>query len=209
MTLAAILVLIPLQLSGQRRPPQQGQAQPQRRGIELTPIVGWQMGGKFRIRDGDVRIPSELVYGGVLNVPLASGTLLELMYTRQETELEFQPFAGPKETLFDMTVHYAQIGAMYEAVKKPGTKVFGVLTAGATIFDPKDRNTEWRFSWAGGLGFKQFFSPRVGLRGDARLQMSLLSSSGAAWCGTGGCVGGVTGTIVAQLATTGGLIISF
>ncbi|MCZ6917675.1 MAG: hypothetical protein O7I93_12930 [Gemmatimonadetes bacterium] len=210
MTLAAVLVLTPLQLCGQRRPPPR-QGQGQSRGIELTPIVGWQMGGKLRVRDGDVRIPSELVYGGLLNVPLSSGAMLELMYSRQETILELKEFTGIKRTLFDMTVHYAQIGAVYEAVRSPGTKAFGVLTAGATIFDPKEAGTgsEWRFSFAGGLGGKKFFSPRVGLRADARLQFTFISSAGSAWCGAGGCVVGLSGTVVAQLATTAGLVIKF
>ena len=203
----AILVLTPLQLDGQGRRQGQGQS----RGIELTPIVGWQMGGKIRVRDGDLRIPSELVYGGLLNVPLSSGAMLELMYSRQATVLELEEFTGVKTDLFDMTVHYAQIGAVYEAVRAPGTKAFGLLTAGATIFDPSEAGTgtEWRFSFAGGLGFKRFFNPRFGLRGDARLQFTFLQSSGAGWCGTGGCVVGLSGTMVAQLATTGGLIIKF
>jgi hypothetical protein len=169
------------------------------------------MGGKLRVRDGDVRIPSALVYGGALNIPVSSGAKVELMYSRQESSLELEEFSGVKSTLFDMTVHYAQVGTVYEAVRSPGTVAFGLLSAGATIFDPSQAGTgtEWRFSFAGGLGFKRFFSPRVGLRGDARLQLTFLSSAGSMWCGGGGCVVGVSGTMVAQLATTGGLVIKF
>ena len=197
--LVAIVMLTPLQAFAQGR------------GIELTPIVGWQLGGKVRVRDGDVRIPSAVVYGGLLDIPLSSGAKVELMYSRQETSLELEEFTGVKRKLFDMTVHYLQLGTVYEAVRSPGTVAFGLLTAGATIFDPSEAgtSTEWRFSFAGGLGFKRFFNPRFGLRGDARLQFTFLSSSSAAWCGVGGCVVGLSGTMVAQLATTGGLIIKF
>lgn len=200
-TLAAILSVIPTQLDGQSGI----------RGVELTPIVGWQLGGKIRVRDGDVRIPSAVVYGGTLGIPLSTGAKIELMYSRQESSLELEEFTGVKSKLFDMTTHYLQLGTVYEAVRSPGTVAFGLLSAGATIFDPKEAGTgtEWRFSFAGGLGGKKFFSPRVGLRADARLQLTFISSTGAGWCSPGGCVIGLNGTMVAQLATTGGLVIRF
>ncbi len=182
------------------------------RGIELTPFGGYQVGGKLRVREGDLRIADNPGFGATLNVPVKSGGLVELLYARQETELQLKDATTLlTSTLFDMSVEYFQLGGVYEAARSQRVKGYGVVTLGATLYNPQEdgRSSEWRFSGSLGVGAKSFFSPRVGIRAESRLLLTFISSGGSIWCSGGGCLTSVSGTAVAQVMFNGGLILAF
>ncbi len=176
--------------------------------LEITPFGGYQVGGKLQIQQGDLRISDNPNLGVILNVPLQSGGQFEFLFSHQETNLTLTDRAtGVKSTVFDMAVEYFQAGGLYEANRNGRLKGFGMGTLGVTHYNPKenDRSSEWRFSGGFGVGAKTFMSERVAIRTEARLMFTLISSSGGIFCGSGGCLGTVQGTGVAQVLFTAGL----
>lgn len=82
---------------------------------ELTAFGGWQFGGHLGVREGELRLQANENFGGMLNFDLRPGIQLELSYTRQASVLELkEPPLGTRRELFDMTVEYFQIGALYQ-----------------------------------------------------------------------------------------------
>jgi hypothetical protein len=194
-TIALITMLFPLQLSAQR-------------GAELTAFGGYQVGGKFEIQQGDLRISDNPNFGIILNIPVESGAQLELLWAHQETDLRIEDrVTGVETRLFDMAVEYYQAGGIYEADRSGRFKAYGMGSLGATHFNPQgtDQSSEWRFSGGFGLGAKSFLNDRVGIRTEARLMFTLINATGSIFCGGGGCLSNVSGTAIAQLLLTAGL----
>ena len=180
--------------------------------VEITPFGGRQFGGALNIRTGELKIPSAWNYGLVLDITTGLGTQLEVLYARQETSLEQRDDAtGSVTTLFDMAVEYFQAGVLYEPEIFRTTRPFGSLTAGVTHYQAQEpgRSGEWRFSGGFGGGLKHSVAPHVGLRADARILFTFLSSVDELFCNPTACLTGVEGAIVAQGLLTGGLILSF
>jgi len=190
-------------------------------GIEVTPFIGWQFNSGVTTYNGEADIKNDVNYGVALdfNVPYNEGAQLELLWIMQKSRLdfrEFDPTTGPgiKETLFDLYMHYFQIGGVY-GLRNENIMPFGSVSLGAALFHPSNpvRNfnvrDEWRFSATLGLGAKVYMSDRVGLRLQGRLLMPFQWGSGGFFCGTGGCnigVGTTTSILMADL--TAGLIIA-
>ena len=140
-------------------------------------------------------------------MPMKEGVQLELMWYMQPTRLDVRVFPSPTyETVFDMDVHYIQIGGIY-GIQQDNILPYGTFSLGATIFHPKDRgfSDEWRFSATFGLGAKVYLSERIGIRLDGRLLFPF--TGGAIWVGSGGVSAGGTSSII-QGNVNGGLIIS-
>ncbi len=161
--------------------------------FEITPFGGRQFGGELNIGTGVLNIPSAWNYGLILDFVTGPGTQIEVLYVRQETSLEQRDDAtGSVTTLFDMAVEYFQVGVLYEPEISRTTRPFGNLTAGGF-----------------GGGVKQSLTPHVGVRADARVLFTFLSSVDDIFCNPTECLTGLNGAIVAQGLLTGGLILSF
>ena len=137
---------------------------------------------------------------------------LELAYIRQDTELWLRDaLTGIKSPLFDMAVEHFQIGGLYEL--RPGrVRPFGLFTAGLTHFNPKpkERSSEWRFSFGFGGGVKAFVSEHLGFRFQGRLLFPYFGGGGGLWCSApGGCFVTLDGRVALQLDFTGGIILAF
>jgi hypothetical protein len=186
----------------------------QQHRFEVTPFGGYQFLGKtsvyYQNSYGDIDIKDSGVFGFSINVPMVYGAELELFYSRQDSRLNFKNKAfGTGETLFDMSVEYFQIGAL-RGIQQGNLLPFGVVTLGATHFNPKDDDfgSEWRFSFTFGLGGKVYLSERIGLRLQGTLLMPIQWAGGSVWFGTGGPGVGVSaGSSVIQIDVRGGLII--
>ncbi len=181
--------------------------------IELTPLVGYQMGGRITVREGDLNIVDNPTYGLIIDIPVQYGTGVELLIMNQPTSLELEryDFGRPMgtEKLFDMNVTYLQIGGVYET-QKGNVVPFAALSFGAAWFSPNSSrySDEWRFGLTMGGGAKLFFSKRFGIRLEGRLLFPLMWGGGTMWCGSGGCsVGLASTTSIVQVAFSAGLII--
>ncbi len=136
-----------------------------------------------------------------------------MLYARQETSHEQRDQAtGTVATLFDIAVEHFQVGVLYEPEIFRTTRPFASLTGGVTHYDAQEpgRSSEWRFSGGFAGGVKKSLTQHVGVRADARILFTFLSSVNEIFCTTSvGCLTGVEGAIVAQGLLTGGLILSF
>ena len=180
--------------------------------VEITPFGGRQFGGALNIRTGELNIPRAWNYGLVIDVATGPGAYVEVLYARQETSLEQRDEAtGTVTTLFDMAVEHFQVGVLYEPEIFRTTRPFGSLTGGVTHYQAQEpgRSGEWRFSGGFAGGVKRSLTPHVGVRADARILFTFLSSVADIFCDPTGCLTGVEGAIVAQGLLTGGVILSF
>ncbi len=181
---------------------------------ELTAFGGWQFGGHLGVREGKLRLQANENFGGMLNLDVRPGIQLELSYTRQASVLELEePPLGAKRELFDMTVEYFQIGALYQYEgRSERVMPFGVFTLGWTAFNPDKAtiSSEYLFSMSFGGGAKLLLGERFGLRVQGRLLFPIQWAGGGIFCGSGGCNAGVSGgTSIVQADVTGGLFVTF
>lgn len=177
--------------------------------FEITPFYGWQFGGSVALLAGDLEIKDAAAYGVILDVTMRPGTQLELSYSRQDTELQFNPFGLPRETLSDMTVEYWQIGGL-GFTQRGGARPFGSFTLGATHYNPDAArfDDEWRFSMVLGGGVKIIPSERLGIRLQGHLLGTFLSTGSTIWCGAGGCSFGLFGSGILQGEVSAGVILA-
>ena len=194
------IVLTPAGMSAQR--------------IEITPFAGYQFGGSLQIQSGDLSVSSGLNYGLTFDISFTPGGKIELLYNRQETNLELEDEAtGAVSTLFDMAVEYIHIGVVYEwdlAKVKP----FVVLTGGVTHMIPQgvDRESERWGSGIFGGGAKASISEHVGVKAQGRLAFSLVGAGDELFCApavAGGCLVGLQRKLMAQGMLTGGVFVAF
>ncbi len=194
------IVLTPAELCAQR--------------IEITPFGGFQFGGNLRIQSGDLSVSSGLNYGLTFDISFAPGSKIEFLYSRQETDLEFEEgTTGAVSALFDMAVEFIHVGTVYEW-DLGKVKPFVVLTGGVTHMVPQgaDRESQW---WASGIfggGAKTFVSERVGIKAQGRLAFSLVRAGDELFCApniAGGCLVGLQRKLMAQGMLTAGAFVAF
>ena len=179
--------------------------------LEITPLAGFQFGGKLSTNLGEFKTKSSANYG--VNLDIAHENLpvtVTLYWLEQQTSGEYRSYLGQERTSFDMTNSYYQIGVTKNL--KEGTNVipFTMITMGAANFTPKGVNlsSELMFSATLGAGVKIYLSDRIGLRLHAKILMPFQWGGGGLWCGTGGCGIGVgASTTFVQGDIGGGLII--
>ena len=179
--------------------------------VEVTPFVGYQFGGGFETREGDLTIDPSANLGLVVSLRTRHDGLVEFLYSRQSTVLEF---SGVLESgdLFDMTVEYLHFGGLWE-IETDRRRPFIGLTLGGTHLDPRDSGfgDEWAFSAGISGGLKYFFTERLALRVEGRGLLSFFSSSGGIFCGfpPGQCGFTVSGTNFLQIDVLAGLTVTF
>jgi len=180
--------------------------------VEITPFVGYQFGGKIRVRDGYLNIKDDVNFGFALNVTIRPGAQLEILYSRQSTILRADPFVGPREELFDLAMEYYQIGGLYEVYRDDMFRPFGVMTLGLANFSPKPNEiaSEVRFAFGLGGGVKVFPTEHFGLRLEGRMHFPFISGGTGFWCGLpGGCAVTMGGELMVQVSLNAGLILAF
>ena len=181
-------------------------------GIMITPFASYQWGGTLKGYYGEAKLNDAGAWGFAIDIPVHySDTFVELIYSRQVTELTFREYnsGNPAEELFNIAVEYYQIGGLY-TVDKDGPKPFGTMSLGATRFAPQNTSysSEWKFSAALGLGIIIPVTERIGIRTHARLLLLFMYTGGGLWCGGGGCSMGISGgSAVAQGDIAIGLVI--
>ena len=178
--------------------------------FELTPFAGGRAGGAFNTRHGDPELEPSLAYGLQASWRIRRDGMIELLWSRQDTTLELD-----SRPLFDLTVDYLQLGAMWEMHSDTRTRPFLGLALGAAHMSPDAAavSSETFFSLAIYGGVKHFFGERLGVRVEGRGHSALALDSGGLFCGAsfgaGGCAVSVEGDAVLQVEGTVGLIVRF
>jgi hypothetical protein len=183
--------------------------------LEVTPWWGYQVGGSLTVENGKLSLQSAPSFGITFDITVREDAQVELVYSRQDTELRFSGSPPPDTpATFDVIVEYYQLGGILYWPMGPEERfkpLFG-MTVGATRFAPKDDSIsdEWRFSFAFTGGAKYFFTSRVGVRGQGRLLLPYFASNSSIFCWLpGGCYVSVSGTAMVQADASLGLILAF
>jgi len=178
-------------------------------GIEITPMLGFRDGGFFQEQRTDERyeFDGDVAGGLLLAFDLDGSSFLEISFMRQQTVLA--PAKLPSSLpIFDIDIDDVQVGGHYmfgEGRANP----FIRATLGITRLDPTspDTDDEYQFSFAVGGGVKVHFNKHLGMRFDARLLGTTLTSS-KIFCIGDACLD-PKGTVFFQGEVTGGMIFSF
>ena len=190
--------------------------------LEITPFGGYFFAGKLTVANGDLNFKNGGNYGVVIGLNIQPQLGIEFTYNRLDTRLVLKEWrTGVSTDLFDMSINYFHLGAVYEATKIEGGIVFTTFSLGATLFspgvttmeDPDDPTIiyniedDWRFSIGLGAGIKKYISDKIGLRLQIRMLMPIFWASGGLYFGTGGSGLGISaGTALFQGDATIGLI---
>lgn len=179
---------------------------------EIFGFGGYMMTTSIPVREGDLQIKDVPDYGLGVDITMRRGIQLELLWISAQTHVKIKRYpSGFTEDLFDMNVHYFQVGGVWE-MGRGKARPFGAFTVGATLFDAKDatRSDEWLASFTFGGGGKFDLSESIGIRLQARILVPLIFSGGGIWVGTGGASIGVGSTApFVQFDFTAGVYIRF
>lgn len=159
-------------------------------------------------RRGRLDVKSSDFWGVELNVNVRPGAQLALVYNRTDSRLEFKPnqIGQPVEDLGKLAVEYWHVGG-YSGVARGNVMPFGGVTLGATRFSNSIEDA-WKFSLTPQLGVKVFPHPKIGIRGQVRVPMTIIDGGfGFGFSSGGGSFASVGGTGVFQFDVSGGVMI--
>ena len=181
------------------------------RTVEITPTVGWRMGGGVETEDGEFDVESATSFGVILDVRVRSDGVVELLYDRQSSDVVRRSSTGPDSTITDIVIEYFQLGGAVEFGHKPNLKPFFALTLGAAHLDPSgDRDDEWHFAGVATLGAKAYLGEHIGLRAQTRLWGTFLTEESQIFCSLPGvCVLSASGKLFVQADFSGGIMFVF
>lgn len=140
------------------------------RKVEITPMVGYTIGGGASDSAGDrIELADGISYGMTLSFTVWPRGHVEAIYLRQPTTVNYQALGlGPVTALFPASVNYIQLGGEQEFGDNERVAPFAMGSAGMTIFDPDAAgySSEIRYSMGVGGGLKAMLgqSQRIGLR---------------------------------------------
>lgn len=152
----------------------EGAARGFRPTFEVTPFVGYRVGGDFdleRTGGGDatnVEIGDDASYGVDLGVYRDNTSFYEILYSRQDADLDTD---GTNLGRLDLKTEYLHFGGALLYPIERWLVPYLSLTIGATRFDPQsggyDSETKFSASLGGGLRFPitARFATTLGLRG--------------------------------------------
>lgn len=162
--------------------------------VELNGFAGYLVGGHFGDAPGTDIYPSgyrldiadDLNYGGRIGYNFTSVFEAEFEYARTDTHLQLNPANNlPKTDFAAFSLQYSMGYLTFNFGHGRGVPYF-TIGGGVAQFDPS-------FSGVGsktygtaaiGAGYKYFFSPHFGLRGDARFYSTAVGSQ-TFYCGYG------------------------
>ena len=181
--------------------------------IEVTPFVGYLFGGALAVEGGELRLDSGGNWGLLVDIPMYrfDGAQLELSYERLDSDMTFKGSGyGGDERLFDVIVEYWHAGILQEFESESAMRPFALISLGATGIKPQESgfSDEWMFSGIIGGGGKYMFADHLGLRAEARLITSFISSSASFLCGSNGCFVTIGSEVMFQANFNIGLIIA-
>jgi hypothetical protein len=161
-SLAWLLVFVPAAASAQNR-------------FEITPTASYNFGGTIDAEetdlfDFDLEAADSAAFGITFDIPVSPWAQIELLASRQSTELEFdEGLFGGSTGVADFDVSYYHVGGLF-SWGSGQIHPFIVASLGVTELSPDvpGASSETRFSASLGGGVKIFFSDHVGLRLEGR-----------------------------------------
>ena len=172
-------------------------------------------GGTFADIDADLdaELDDGAHLGVILNLRESANTQWELIYSRQSTDVDASAFSPATPTL-DVDLQYLQLGGTYLG-EGERVRPYVAATIGGTRIAPSLGNLDSDTFWSGsiGAGLQAFPNQRIGLRLEARVWGTLLTSSTDLFCASGGqggvCAISVDGDVLWQFSTFLGVVFRF
>jgi opacity protein-like surface antigen len=153
--------------------------------FEITPLGGFQGGGRFDIQNSNQNadVDSHNMYGIALGLRNDPTEQYELLYTRQETNLENNPQFGP----LNLNIEYLHVGGTVVTNDERRVQPYIAGGLGVTRFntDLPNVNEETHFSINFGGGLRVPFNPHFSLRLEARGFLSFVDTNTAIFCASG------------------------
>lgn len=143
--------------------------------FELTPHAGYRWLGDLDVDDIDFldegfEVDDSLAYGVLLDIPLNDALKLELLASRQASELVATGglFSGDR-VVADIDIDYYQVGLLWQwGSGQTRPFVSGTLGIASLSVDLPGTVDEERFAGTLGGGVRAFFNDFVGLRVEGR-----------------------------------------
>jgi opacity protein-like surface antigen len=174
----------------QQTPPA-GQAEPEPRYFrwEVTPFVGYRMGGDFDLESingtagGDADLENHGSFAVAVNLLLDQTSAYELFYSRQETSLERNSPLAP----FDLDIEYLHLGGTLVLNEELPVIPYMAGGLGLTRFNPQtgDGGDDTRFSLSLAGGLRLPITERFSARLEARGYLTFVDSDSAFFCASG------------------------
>lgn len=178
--------------------------------FEITPFAGYRFGGQFedRATAEDVDIEESASFGIAIDAEYSPGQAIQVFYSRQSSQMQ------DISPAIDMDVEYFHVGGV---VIFPHEELlpYAVGTIGATRFSagPGGVDDETRFSVSLGGGLKHFFTPRLGVRLEARGYFTFVDTDADVFCvsdqGVATCLLRTSGSAVWQIEAQAGVTFRF
>ena len=180
-------------------------------GFEITPLLGYRLGGGFEDVDGDpsVDIENDMSYGLLLGWDMDGESTFEIFYTRQSTALEADAvlLSG---TPFDLDVHTLEFGGTFH-FEDGNVRPFVAGGLGYTLFEPDAPgvDSEGGFTLGMGGGVRVKAAEHVAFRFEGRGHLTFLTDSGTLFCTNNTCILQAEGSVLFQFEALGGVVIRF
>ena len=180
--------------------------------FELTPMIGYAVGGAFRDAASGAlfEIGENRNFGFAFDIKQDDERQIEVYYDRQRTQLRTGGGLFVGSPLFDLEIQYIHLGGTY-GVGEGNVRPFVVGTLGATRMTPKAENlvAETKPSLSLGGGVKLMATDRVGVRLEGRWFGTFLDGNGSLFCANGVCKLSASGNVISQYIVNAGLILTF
>lgn len=184
--------------------------------FELTPQVQYRFGGTLSGEDNaitnvDLDVNDGEGFGVTFDIPLSRNVQLELLASRQATELRFdQGLFGGNTDVADIDLTYLHAGILFQGGNRDVNPFF-VASAGATRLDPDvpGADSETRFSVSLGGGVKVFFNEHVGMRFEGRGFWTALNGGNNDSCDRYSCWDDYNDNDLSQGMASAGVIIAW
>jgi hypothetical protein len=169
--------------------------------LEIGPIVGFQQTGNLGTREGTLELEGGLLYGVNFGWRVRPDGLLEIAWSRQESEASGDLTSGPQD--FEVTIDTVEIAGIWET--RPGDmRPFLGMALGASSLagEEQDFGDHWNFSGAIFGGVRYLLGEHAVVRLEGRGSGILLSESGAISCSypPGVCRAGLSGSLLGALS---------
>jgi opacity protein-like surface antigen len=155
---------------------------------EIFGLAGYQLNGDVTVAQGELNFDDGVSYGAGIDIPVDRNMKAEISWSMANSSVSLDEYLGTNVPIADLYIHTFQAGALIEPQSNKKVSPFGLLSLGATLFNPKgdEYDDEWRFSIALGVGVKVYLSDKVGLRFQGRLLIPMQFEGGSVYVGTGG-----------------------
>lgn len=151
---------------------------------EVTPFVGYRMGGDFDVNaPGGGDLENHGSFGVAVNLVVDDSASYELFYSRQATSFQKSSPIAP----FDLDVEYLHLGGTLTLSDEYPVVPYMVGGLGLTRLSPQtgDGSEDTRFSVSLGAGVKMPITQRFDVRLEARGFVTFINSDSGFFCASG------------------------